>query len=77
MDAMAKNRLRWRATRRGMLELDEAFSRFLDQKYEGLSPEEQALFELLLEEQDPTLYAWILGFEEPPAQFIALVEKIR
>src|SRR3990167_4952460 len=51
-------RLQWRATRRGLLELDEWFSRFLKRDFETLSDAECETFVLLLEEPDPHLYAW-------------------
>ena len=34
-------RLRWRCIRRGLLEVDIALTRFLDQKFECLSDDEQ------------------------------------
>lgn len=75
---MIKNdgRLRWKC-RRGMLELDVLFERFLQQGYDQLSEAEQILFESLLEEPDPVLYNWLLGHDEPAAQFTQLIAKIR
>ena len=69
-------RLRWKC-RRGMLELDVLFERFLNQGYDQLSHAEQELFELLLEEPDPVIYNWLLGHEQPEAKFVELVAKIR
>lgn len=57
-----KPRLRW-ACRRGMLELDVLFMPFVEEAYDNLSDENQAIFERLLECQDPELFAWFMGHE--------------
>lgn len=53
-------RVRW-LCRRGMKELDVLLSAFLDQQYDNAPPAEQAAFVVLLECQDPDIWAWILG----------------
>lgn len=58
-----KNKLAWQC-RRGMLELDVILIPFLEQHFDGLSDEQQQLFSLLLEEADPDLYTWLMGFGE-------------
>ncbi len=55
-----KARLKW-ACRRGMLELDVLFIPFVDQAYDSLSENKQLIFERLLTEQDPDLFAWFMG----------------
>ncbi len=57
-----KPRLRW-ACRRGMLELDVLFMPFVEEAYDALSAENKAIFERLLECQDPELFAWFMGHE--------------
>jgi len=57
-----KPRLRW-ACRRGMLELDVLFMPFVEEAYDELSIENKAIFERLLECQDPELFAWFMGHE--------------
>ncbi|KXJ49588.1 MAG: hypothetical protein AXW17_00350 [Colwellia sp. Phe_37] len=57
-----KPRLRW-ACRRGMLELDVLFMPFVEEAYDDLSLENKAIFERLLECQDPELFAWFMGHE--------------
>ncbi len=57
-----KPRLRW-ACRRGMLELDVLFMPFVEEAYDALSEEDKAIFERLLECQDPELFAWFMGHE--------------
>lgn len=49
--------LRWRA-RRGMLELDLLLVPFFDEAFATLSPERQAAFVRLLEQDDPDLALW-------------------
>jgi len=55
-----KARLKW-ACRRGMLELDMLFIPFVDEAYDDLPAEQQMIFERLLTEQDPDLFAWFMG----------------
>jgi antitoxin CptB len=55
-----KSRLKW-ACRRGMLELDVLFIPFVDEAYDDLTAEQQTIFERLLTEQDPDLFAWFMG----------------
>ena len=61
-DTTTLHRLRWKC-RRGMLELDEILSRFLDQHYQELSAEEIVTFSDLLEMQDPELLRVLLGYQ--------------
>ena len=53
-------RLRW-LCRRGMKELDLVLNNYLELEYPNASVEEQAVFEDILELQDPDLYAQLLG----------------
>ena len=55
-----KPRLRW-ACRRGMLELDVLFMPFVEEAYDLLSDKDKDIFERLLAEQDPELFAWFMG----------------
>ena len=55
-----KPRLRW-ACRRGMLELDVLFRPFVDEAYDDLADQDKLIFERLLVEQDPELFAWFMG----------------
>lgn len=57
-------RLRWRC-RRGLLELDLVFQRFLDQRYPTLAADDKERFHRLLELQDNTLLAYLNGDEMP------------
>ncbi len=67
--------VRWRC-RRGLLELDLALGRFLEDSYARLSPLECTLFEDFLTENDADLWAWMQG-EAAPARFAPLLEFFR
>ena len=59
-----KQHLRWQC-RRGMLELDLLFERFLDDTYDSLDEERKLAFVELLKENDQDLYGWLFGGIEP------------
>ncbi len=65
--AAALRRLRWRA-RRGLLENDLMFTRFFARHGDCLDPARAAALGELLELDDNTLLALLLGHIEPPAQ---------
>ena len=56
-------RLKW-ACRRGMLELDVIFMPFVEEAYDSLNAEQQAIFQRLLTQEDPDLFAWFMGHEK-------------
>lgn len=62
-------KLRFRAWRRGVVEADLILGRFADRHLDELGPQELDQFEVLLEQPDPDLYAWIAGLRPIPAQF--------
>jgi antitoxin CptB len=68
-------RLRWQC-RRGLLELDLLFSRFLQHSYAALPRASQHDFRRLLEYPDTTLLSWLQGQDEPPEDLINIVNKI-
>ena len=57
-------KIRWDC-RRGMLELDYIFDHFLKSNLARFSMEELVEFQQFLENQDPDLFAWFLGYEKP------------
>jgi antitoxin CptB len=75
-DSVRMARLRWRC-RRGLLELDLLFARFLQERYPRLAPAEQKSFETLLELPDSFLLACLQGRESPPQELEEIVRKIR
>lgn len=71
------HRLRWRC-RRGMRELDQLFTRYLERVWPVASADDRTTFERLLACEDDRLWRWFLGYEiaEDP-ELHALVERIR
>ena len=61
----SKARIRW-ACRRGMLELDVLFMPFVEEAYDSLDAKQQAIFQRLLTQEDPDLFAWFMGHKECP-----------
>jgi len=57
-------RLRWRC-RRGMRELDQLFTRYLDHEYPSASAAERDAFARLLELPDPDLFGYLVGRTTP------------
>lgn len=71
------NRLRWRA-RRGTRELDQVLGWWLDQRYAQADDVARAAFAVLLDQQDPDLWNWVLGQGRPDdAAQAALIDEIR
>jgi succinate dehydrogenase flavin-adding protein (antitoxin of CptAB toxin-antitoxin module) len=59
-----------------MKELDVLLARYVDRYFCSASSREQDAFRRLLETQDTILHAYCLGFEPPPPEFAALIERI-
>ena len=75
--AVQKRRLKFRAWHRGIKEMDLILGHFADTHVDGMSEEQLAAFEALLEEPDTMLYNWISGREEvPEEQRSPLLEQI-
>ncbi len=72
-----KERLQWQC-RRGMLELDCLFRRFLDEHYDSQPADIQQAFRQLLREADPHLFRWLINEpEEAPEKYQAVLRAIR
>ena len=77
MTAEKQRKLRW-LLRRGMKELDVLVTRYHDRDYSKASPAAQAVFlKLLTDVEDPDIWAWVMGYAEPPAEFSALIHELR
>ena len=71
-------RLKFRSWHRGIKEMDLILGHFADEMLDGLSPADLDDYERLIEIQDITLYNWISGHEQVPAEFETPVfERIR
>ena len=72
----SKARIRW-ACRRGMLELDVLFMPFVEEAYDSLNAEQQAIFQRLLTQEDPDLFAWFMGHQPcHNAQYKRIIDHI-
>jgi len=60
-------RIKW-ACRRGMLELDFILNEFLAQGISNLSEAELDNFLHYLENADPDLYSWLMGYKQPESE---------
>ena len=82
MEAGAElNRLRWRCTRRAMLEMDILLGSFLDKYYAGLTPEQAAVFVALADMEDLELWPLITGKRECEnslqAEVVAMLRNVK
>ncbi len=70
------NRMRW-ASRRGMLELDLVLEPFVSACYRGLSADDRARYQRLVECEDQELFGWFLRKEQPEdPELAAIVDTI-
>lgn len=80
MDAR-RSKLKYRAWRRGFVEADLVLGPFADAHLTALGETELDQLELLLEQPDHDLYAWIIGQSEPPQAFdlpvLAMIRQFR
>jgi len=63
--------------RRGMLELDVFLPQYFESQYSSMKASKKRLFEQLLEEPDPDLFAWLMGFDDCKPPYKELVTEIR
>ncbi|MBE2259473.1 MAG: succinate dehydrogenase assembly factor 2 [Rhodobacteraceae bacterium] len=82
MDEREKlNRLRWRCTRRAMLEMDLLLGEFLDQHYARLDARQAEAFVTLADMEDLELWPLINGSREcadaTQAEVVALLRRVR
>jgi antitoxin CptB len=76
-DEAELRRLRWKC-RRGMRELDQLLSRYLDREWRQSSGGERGVFLRLLETEDDRLWHWFMGHETADdAEIQTLVDRIR
>ena len=76
-----RKKLKYRAWRRGFVEADLILGPFADAHLEGLDEADLDHFEVLLDQPDHDLYAWIVGQADPPQAFdvpvLALIRQFR
>ena len=77
MDDTRLKKLRFRAWHRGFREADLILGPFADNHAQSLAADELDTFERLLEENDHDIFGWIVGRADAPADFSALIERLR
>lgn len=60
------NRLLYRSRQRGFLEMDLLVGIWAEKRVPELSEENLRQFELILDQENPDLYKWLTGQEQPP-----------
>lgn len=74
---LEKARILW-CCRRGMLELDLLLGRFMEEGFDKLDEAKKDTFKKILEEPDPDLYAWLMGYEQPKSpEFVEFIQWFR
>ncbi len=66
---LRRKRVRIRAWRRGMREMDLILGGFADARLEALDETDLDAFEALLDADDDAAFRWFSGAEAPPAQY--------
>nr|WP_281494035.1 succinate dehydrogenase assembly factor 2 [Jannaschia sp. S6380] len=69
-------RLRIRAWRRGIKEMDLILGGYADAELDRMDEGQVALFEAVLGENDHDLFAWVTGQAEPPVRFAPLMAEL-
>jgi antitoxin CptB len=67
-DDMRRRRIKVRAWRRGLREMDILMGRFVDARVEALPAEALAELETLLDLPDAAVFRWLSGAEPAPAE---------
>ena len=70
-------RLRIRAWRRGMKEMDLILGSFVDQHLGALGAAELDALEALMAENDTDLYPWFTGLAKTPPEHLEILQKIK
>ena len=74
--SLDRGRIRWRC-RRGMRELDVLLETYLNRHFDQAAAAEQAAFLHLLDQEDPDIWAWLIGHAQPPAELADVVLRLQ
>lgn len=79
--AVLRKRLRFRSWHRGTKEIDLLLGTFADRWLDAFDEGQLLRYEALLTNNDPDLYAWIVGAETPPpdvdAELLTLLRDVQ
>ena len=70
--SLDRGRIRWRC-RRGMRELDVLLETYLNHHFDQAAAPEQAQFLHLLDQEDPDIWAWLIGHAQPAAELADVI----
>jgi len=77
----ALNRLRWRCTRRAMLEMDLLLGKFLDERFPRLNPAQAEAFVVLADMEDLALWPLVNGAlaceDQAQAEVVAMLREVK
>jgi antitoxin CptB len=76
-DELIRRRLRFRSWHRGTRESDLLIGGFADAALDGFDSAQLNTYALLLQEDDPDIWEWVVRGAEAPASFAGLVEIMR
>ncbi|WP_049645291.1 succinate dehydrogenase assembly factor 2 [Candidatus Rhodobacter oscarellae] len=65
-----------RSMRRGIKEMDVVLSAFAEDRLAVMNEADLQTYDRLLGENDQDIYSWVLGRQDPPDQFAALMQDI-
>jgi antitoxin CptB len=71
-----RGRIRWRC-RRGMRELDVLLEGYFNRRFDQAAPAQQQAFLLLLEQEDPDIWAWLIGHKAPPPELADVITQLQ
>jgi antitoxin CptB len=71
-----RGRIRWRC-RRGMRELDVLLEAHLSRHFDQATPAQQAAFLHLLDQEDPDIWAWLIGHAQPPPELADVILRLQ
>jgi antitoxin CptB len=71
-----RKRLKIRAWRRGIKEMDLILGGYADAELAGMDDDQLALFEAVLGENDHDLYSWVTGQTSAPDRFVPLMAAL-
>ena len=74
---LLSKQLIYRSSHRGCKETDFLIGNFVEENLAKMSEENQLLLANFLQEDDLKIYDWILGKEEAPEVYLALVESMK
>ena len=75
-EELRRRRIRIRAWRRGMRELEILLGGFVDARLDALDADELTELETLLDAPDAEVLSWLCGITPPPARDTALLRAI-